>query len=138
MLYKQLPSSLYPVVMLGPSFYLRLSFPPAHPFPNHLRSPSLIANLLSAGLSIAQDMGLHKMPSDASFKSASSALPIGLKSKLLIEREIKKRVFWALVLTDWFSIPFRSSWVLGKVQIATEEPLNISDEFVLFFLFSSL
>ncbi|KAI5481631.1 C6 transcription factor (Mut3) [Pseudohyphozyma bogoriensis] len=92
-------------------------------------SPSLIANLLSSGLSIAQDLGLHKLPPDAKFYETQMAgKSTALRSKILIDREIKKRVFYALVFTDYFSIPFRSSWVLGKVQISTPLPLNLTDD----------
>ncbi|KAM0749706.1 hypothetical protein T439DRAFT_326582 [Meredithblackwellia eburnea MCA 4105] len=92
-------------------------------------SPSLIANLLSSGLSISQDLGLHRMPSDATFVSTVlSTLPPSRRPRALIEREMQKRVVYSFALTDWFSIPFRSSWVLGKVHITTPLPLNASDE----------
>ncbi|KAK4701759.1 hypothetical protein P7C70_g4471, partial [Phenoliferia sp. Uapishka_3] len=92
-------------------------------------SPSLIANLLSSGLSIAQDLGLHRMPSDASFAAtALDGKSAAVRSKALIDREIRKRIIWALAHSDWFAIPFRRSWVLGKVHILTPLPLNIHDE----------
>lgn len=95
----------------------------------YCRSPSLIANLLSSGLSIAQDLGLHRMLSDAEFHAASLAgKPPNVRAKALIDREVRKRVLWSLAHTDWFSIPFRRNWVLSKAQITTPLPLNIHDE----------
>lgn len=54
--------------------------------------------------------------------------PTEIRAKALIEREIRKRVLWALAHSDWFAIPFRSSWILGRARITTPLPLNCTDE----------
>ena len=74
------------------------------------------------------------MPTDAEFHATSlEGKSVGVRAKALIAREVRKRVIWSLAYTDWFSIPFRRSWVLGKAQITTPLPLNIHDECAILF-----
>lgn len=91
-------------------------------------SASLIANLLSSGLSIAQDLNLHRQASDAAWEASVRGKSVEERSRLLVDREVKKRVLWALAHSDWFAIPFRSSWILGRGRISTPLPLNATDE----------
>ncbi|GAA5931515.1 hypothetical protein JCM10213_003130 [Rhodosporidiobolus nylandii] len=91
-------------------------------------SATLIATLLSSGLSIAQDMGLHRMPSDEQWDAALEGKPARLRARSLVEREIRKRVLWALVHSEHFAIPFKGYSLLAKVQISTPLPLNATDE----------
>ncbi|GJN93826.1 hypothetical protein Rhopal_006884-T1 [Rhodotorula paludigena] len=91
-------------------------------------SATLIASLLSSGLSIAQDMGLHRLISDEAFFAATKGHPARAKAQALIEREIRKRVMWALVHSEWFAIPFKGYSLLSRLQIATPLPLNATDE----------
>lgn len=97
-------------------------------------SATLIASLLSSGLSIAQDMGLHRLISDEAFSAATKGHPARAKAQALIEREIRKRVMWALVHSEWFAIPFKGYSLLSRLQIATPLPLNATDESVSLFL----
>ncbi|KAI5479781.1 hypothetical protein MNV49_002593 [Pseudohyphozyma bogoriensis] len=90
-------------------------------------SATAIATLITTGLSIAQDLGLHQMVSDETWDISTSALPAAERNASLITREINKRVFWALVREDFFAIPFRRSYALRPSQISTPLPLNISD-----------
>ncbi|BGP73568.1 Zn(2)-C6 fungal-type domain-containing protein [Rhodotorula toruloides] len=91
-------------------------------------SATLIASLLSAGLSIAQDMGLQRLPSDEQWKEAMKGKPAGVRAKSLIDREIRKRVVWALVHSEWFAIPFKGYSLLSRAQIVTPLALNATNE----------
>lgn len=79
------------------------------------------------------------MASDEAFSKASlEGRSKQVRAKALIEREMGKRVLWSLAHTDWFSIPFRRSWILGKAQIQTPLPLNATDELSCFTCGSAL
>ncbi|GAA5895680.1 hypothetical protein JCM6882_000367 [Rhodosporidiobolus microsporus] len=91
-------------------------------------SATLIATLLYSGISIAQDMGLHRLPSDEQWDLALKGKPARIRAKSLVDREIRKRVVWALVHSEYFAIPFKGYSTLAKVQIATPLPLNATDE----------
>ncbi|BGP51444.1 hypothetical protein JCM10450v2_007386 [Rhodotorula kratochvilovae] len=91
-------------------------------------SATLIASLLSAGLSIAQDMGLHRLVPDEQWDAALKGRPVRLRAKALVDREVKKRVVWALVHSEWFAIPFKGYSLLSRLQVATPLPLNATDE----------
>ncbi|GAA6036232.1 hypothetical protein JCM8097_006848 [Rhodosporidiobolus ruineniae] len=90
-------------------------------------SATLIASLLYSGLSVAQDLGLHRLPSDEAWDAALKGRPVRVRAKSLIDREIRKRVLWALVHSEWFAIPFKGYSLLSKVQITTPLPLNATD-----------
>ncbi|KWU43828.1 hypothetical protein RHOSPDRAFT_26089 [Rhodotorula sp. JG-1b] len=91
-------------------------------------SATLIASLLHAGLSIAQDLGLHRLVSDEQWAAAFKDKPQRLRAKSLIDREIRKRVMWSLAHSDWFAIPYRTYSTLTRAQITTPLPLNAKDE----------
>ncbi|GAA5867658.1 hypothetical protein JCM8547_001333 [Rhodosporidiobolus lusitaniae] len=91
-------------------------------------SATLIASLLYSGLSIAQDMGLTRLPSDEAWDAALKGRSKRMRAKSLIEREIRKRTLWALVHSEQFAIPFKGYSLLTKVNIATPLPLNATDE----------
>lgn len=91
-------------------------------------SATLIASLLATGISIAQDMGLHRLPSDKAWAASLVDRSQAGVSTSLIEREVRKRVMYALAHTDWFSLPFRNSVpLLHRSQITTPLPLNATD-----------
>ncbi|GAA6060817.1 hypothetical protein JCM10212_000590 [Sporobolomyces blumeae] len=91
-------------------------------------SATLIASLLSSGISIAQDLGLHRLPSDEQWDASMKDRPARLRGKALVEREIQKRVLWALVHSEWFAIPFKGYSLLARLRIDTPLPLNATDE----------
>ncbi|GAA5903309.1 uncharacterized protein JCM6883_002757 [Sporobolomyces salmoneus] len=91
-------------------------------------SATLIASLLSSGISIAQDLGLHRLPTDEQWDQSLKGKPARLRAKSLIEREMKKRVLWALVHSEWFAIPFKGYSLLAKLRIETPLPLNATDD----------
>ncbi|GAA6007552.1 hypothetical protein JCM11491_004204 [Sporobolomyces phaffii] len=91
-------------------------------------SATLIASLLSSGISIAQDLGLHRLSTDEQWDESLKGRPARQRAKALIEREMKKRVLWALVHSEWFAIPFKGYSLLAKLRIETPLPLNATDE----------
>ncbi|GAA5930710.1 uncharacterized protein JCM15063_002438 [Sporobolomyces koalae] len=91
-------------------------------------SATLIASLLSSGISIAQDLGLHRLQSDEEWTTQWKSKPTRQRSKALIEREMLKRVLWALVHSEWFAIPFKGYSLLARLRIATPLPLNATDD----------
>ncbi|KPV71969.1 uncharacterized protein RHOBADRAFT_56112 [Rhodotorula graminis WP1] len=91
-------------------------------------SATLIASLLSAGLSLAQDMGLHRLATDEQWDAALKGRPTRVRAQALVDREVKKRVVWALVHSEWFAIPFKGYSLLTRLQVATPLPLNATDE----------
>ncbi|ORY85954.1 hypothetical protein BCR35DRAFT_302554 [Leucosporidium creatinivorum] len=91
-------------------------------------SAALIASLLSSALSVAQDLLLHRQCSDAEWEASMKGKPVEVRARSLTEREVRKRVLWALAHSDWFAIPFRSAWILGRTRISTPLPLNCTDE----------
>jgi len=93
-------------------------------------SATLIASLLSAGLSLAQDMGLHRLATDEQWDAALKGRPTRVRAQALVDREVKKRVVWALVHSEWFAIPFKGYSLLTRLQVATPLPLNATDECV--------
>ncbi|KAM0786143.1 hypothetical protein ACM66B_006951 [Microbotryomycetes sp. NB124-2] len=91
-------------------------------------SAALIANLLASGLSVAQDLNLHRQCSDQEWDTKMRDQPEDVRSRALIDREMRKRTLYALCYSDWFAAPFRSSWILGRARIKTPLPLNCTDE----------
>lgn len=91
-------------------------------------SAALIASLLSSALSVVQDLSLHRQCSDAEWDASMKGKPVEIRARSLTEREVRKRVLWALAHSDWFAIPFRSAWILGRARISTPLPLNCTDE----------
>ena len=91
----------------------------------------MIATLLSTGLSIAQDLGLHHLETDEAWLLEAEKLSRPEHAKALVVRETQKwapvrpatrfrphadsllcrrRVFWALIRDEWFSIVYRRSY----------------------------
>ncbi|KAM0756145.1 hypothetical protein T439DRAFT_376387 [Meredithblackwellia eburnea MCA 4105] len=90
-------------------------------------SAPLVATLLSTGLSMAQDIGLHHLGSDDAWNKGVRHLKTGEYVKALVTRETQKRVFWSLIREEWYSIIYRRSYALRPSQITTPLPLNTND-----------
>lgn len=69
---------------------------------------NLFPTLLSLGVALAQDLGLHRLPSDQAFSASIAPLPLAARARSLVEFETKKRVFWSLACQDWFNVPLSS------------------------------
>jgi hypothetical protein len=69
---------------------------------------NLFPTLLSLGIALAQDLGLHRLPPDEAFAASIAPLPQAARARSLVEFETKKRVFWSLACQDWFNVPLSS------------------------------
>ncbi|GAA6006057.1 hypothetical protein JCM10207_007328 [Rhodosporidiobolus poonsookiae] len=91
----------------------------------------LIATLLTAGIRIAQHMSLHRMGSDEDWEAKRRRKGIKpeseLGAKLLIEREICKRLWYGLLTEDWISMHFRRAFAVLPLHFDTPVPLNCHD-----------
>ncbi|BGP32978.1 hypothetical protein JCM10296v2_004766 [Rhodotorula toruloides] len=92
----------------------------------------LIATLLAAGLRIAQALNLHRFRSDAEWDAKRRKNGVDPTSeqgvKGLIEREIRKRVWYGLVTEDWISHHGRRAYFISPTHFSTPLPLNCTDE----------
>jgi hypothetical protein len=74
----------------------------------------LLSNLLAVGIKTAQGLGLHCLGDKARAIARKLQCVAGMPSPEqvfeVVNLEIGKRVWWGLVLEDWFSIPFRGLW----------------------------
>lgn len=74
----------------------------------------LLSSLLAIGIKMAQTLGLHSLggPSRAIEEAVRDQTDPGspFERERVVETELGKRVWWALVQEDWFAIPFRGVW----------------------------
>ncbi|GAA6006025.1 hypothetical protein JCM11491_004094 [Sporobolomyces phaffii] len=91
----------------------------------------LIATLLACGIRIAQHLNIHRFASDQEWESRRRANGIDPKSqegiKGLIQRELRKRLWYTLTIEDWLCIPFRRSYTIFPTHFTTPLPLNCHD-----------
>lgn len=92
----------------------------------------LIATLLASGLRIAQHLNLHRFGSDADWDAkrrqngVDPASPQAAKG--LIERELRKRIWYGLVTEDWISSHGRRAYSVSPAHFTTPLPLNCTDD----------
>ncbi|KAH8922834.1 hypothetical protein BT69DRAFT_1319917 [Atractiella rhizophila] len=84
-----------------------------------------IGTLLGAGLKIAQSLNLHRLGKDVDWKVKDGATA---NAKQLVGREIRKRVWWAMINQDWFNMPYRYCCSSSPAQFDTDLPANAHDE----------
>ncbi|GAA6043554.1 hypothetical protein JCM8097_001220 [Rhodosporidiobolus ruineniae] len=89
---------------------------------------NLFPQLLSLGISLAQDLGLHRLQSDEAWQKSVEGQPLEVRARSLIAFETKKRVFWSLTTQDWFNIPYRRTTAVQPTQVTTPLPSNAHDE----------
>ncbi|KPV78657.1 uncharacterized protein RHOBADRAFT_41201 [Rhodotorula graminis WP1] len=89
---------------------------------------NLFPMLLSTGICLAQDLGLHRLPSEELWLASVEGQSLEARAKSLIAYETRKRVFWALTSQDWFSIPYRRTTAVQPTQVTTPLPSNAHDE----------
>ncbi|KAK4047849.1 hypothetical protein OIV83_005192 [Microbotryomycetes sp. JL201] len=90
--------------------------------------PNLIPTLLTAGISSAQELGLHRMCSDTEWDLTTTNDPADVRVESLIKREMCKRVFWTLCTQDWFGTAYRKTYMVQPTQVTTPLPCNMRDE----------
>ncbi|GAA5931383.1 hypothetical protein JCM3775_005010 [Rhodotorula graminis] len=92
----------------------------------------LIATLLAAGIRIAQHLKMHLFGDDAEWDAKrrkngiDPASDAGVKG--LIEREIRKRVWYGLLTEDWISLHGRRAYAVSPTHFTTPLPLNCTDD----------
>jgi hypothetical protein len=74
----------------------------------------LLSSLLALGIKMAQTLGLHSLGRRSRALEVRQESGVDMSGHLdvaeVVEVEMGKRVWWALVLEDWFAIPFRGVW----------------------------
>ncbi|GAA5936355.1 hypothetical protein JCM3775_006477, partial [Rhodotorula graminis] len=92
----------------------------------------LIATLLACGIRIAQHLHLSRFGPDDEWDRKRRAAGVDPKSdegvKGLVQREVGKRLWYALATEDWLSVPFRRSYSISPSHFTTPLPLNCHDE----------
>jgi hypothetical protein len=80
----------------------------------------LLSSLLAVGIKMAQSLGLHSLGRRSRAIEARQSCGEDLSGHQdvaeVIDIEMGKRVWWALVLEDWFAIPFRGVWGMSTLQ----------------------
>lgn len=74
----------------------------------------LLSSFLAIGIKMAQTLGLHNLGGTTKGIETSQmsgwSVSNGYNREHVIEVELGKRIWWALVQEDWFAIPFRGLW----------------------------
>ncbi|CVL03382.1 uncharacterized protein FPRN_11745 [Fusarium proliferatum] len=78
----------------------------------------LICVLVSSAIRIAQCLNLHRLGLDDP----------GAGVNEVIDREVRKRVWWFLVRYDWLQIPFQNTCQIHYSQFNTPMPANCHDD----------
>ncbi|BGP17136.1 hypothetical protein JCM10213_005241 [Rhodosporidiobolus nylandii] len=91
----------------------------------------LIATLLACGIRIAQHLNLHRFASDEDWEAKRRANGVDPKSeegiKGLIQREVRKRLWYLLAAEDWYQIPYRRVYAIFPSHFTTPPPVNCHD-----------
>ena len=81
----------------------------------------LLSSLLAVGIKMAQSLGLHSLGRRSRAIETKQSQGVDLSGHVdvaeVVDVEMGKRVWWALVLEDWFAIPFRGVW--GEFALET-------------------
>uniref|UniRef100_A0A0D2YDY2 Zn(2)-C6 fungal-type domain-containing protein n=1 Tax=Fusarium oxysporum (strain Fo5176) TaxID=660025 RepID=A0A0D2YDY2_FUSOF len=78
--------------------------------------------LVSAAIRIAQCLNLHRLGHDDHNVVCHS------DTHSVIDREVRKRVWWFLVRYDWLQIPFQNTCQIHYSQFNTQMPANCHDD----------
>ncbi|RSM02933.1 hypothetical protein CDV31_010674 [Fusarium ambrosium] len=83
----------------------------------------LICVLISTAIRISQCLNLHRLGAD---RPVTGAVEDDIQN--IINREIRKRVWWFLVRYDWLQIPFQNTCQIHPAQFNTPMPANSFDD----------
>ena len=83
---------------------------------HNFNKSDLICVLVSSAIRIAQCLNLHRLGPDPAISSGNA--------QGIIDREVKKRVWWFLVRYDWLQIPFQNTCQIHMSQFDTPMPVN--------------
>ncbi|CAI6079997.1 unnamed protein product [Clonostachys chloroleuca] len=90
---------------------------------HHYDQSDTICVLLAAAIRIAQCLNINRLGLDPKMNVPSTIAMSSVVSSL-IEREVKKRVWWFLVRQDWLQIPFQNTCLIHFTQFNTPMPVN--------------
>ncbi|KAF2718166.1 hypothetical protein K431DRAFT_287902 [Polychaeton citri CBS 116435] len=82
--------------------------------------------MLAAVVRISQYLGMHRLDLDRPELTASKGTT--LAARFLVDREVKKHVWWFLVRQDWLRIPFQDTFLIHPAQFNTPMPLNFFND----------
>ncbi|BGP49118.1 hypothetical protein JCM10450v2_004998 [Rhodotorula kratochvilovae] len=92
----------------------------------------LIATLLASGIRIAQHLKISRFGSDEEWEAKRRSSGVDPQSEQgirgLIQREVRKRLWYTLATEDWLSVPFRRAYAIFPSHFTTPPPLNCHDE----------
>ncbi|CAH0002540.1 unnamed protein product [Clonostachys byssicola] len=90
---------------------------------HHYDQSDTICVLVAAAIRIAQCLNINRLGPDPNMNAPSTAGTSSVVSSL-IEREVKKRIWWFLVRQDWLQIPFQNTCLIHLTQFNTPMPVN--------------
>jgi hypothetical protein len=93
----------------------------------NLGQSDLIASLMGSAIRIAQSLGLHRLGSDKP-ESPNSVSDSPRKTRKLIDREVKKRIWWFIIRQDWLQIPFMNTYTIHASQFNTPKPKHCAED----------
>lgn len=93
---------------------------------HNIDQSDFITVMLAAAIRIGQCLGIHRLGPDR--RAATDGMDSGLAKQYLVEREVKKRVWWFLVRQDWLQIPFQNTHLIYANQFNTPMPSNCYDD----------
>lgn len=85
----------------------------------------MIAVLVAAAIKICQCLNVHRLGPDR--EELTIRMDTDMAVQYLIEREVKKRVWWFLIRQDWLQIPFQNTYLVHASQFNTPMPINCHD-----------
>jgi hypothetical protein len=93
---------------------------------HNLGESDYISVLLSIAIRISHSLNIHRVGPDRE-NTDPNGNSDGLATRL-IEREVKKRVWWFIIRQDWLQIPFQNTYMIHASQFNTPMPLNCFDD----------
>ncbi|CAH0045305.1 unnamed protein product [Clonostachys solani] len=94
---------------------------------HHYDQSDTICVLVAAAIRIAQCLNINRLGPDPNM-NAPSTIDASSVVSALIEREVKKRVWWFLVRQDWLQIPFQNTCLIHFTQFNTPMPVNCFED----------
>lgn len=85
---------------------------------NVLGKSDLLITWVTAGIRIAQCLGLHHVGVDTPGEPWSE----------MLDKEIGRRVWWKLVELDYHSIPYTGTYSINTRHFTTQQPTNCNDD----------
>lgn len=87
--------------------------------------------LLSCVTRIAQSLDLNRLGQDIPISNGNftqSMQEVSKRRTFLVNREIKKRIWWFLIKQDWMQIPYGNLFIINAMHFNTPQPYNCHDD----------